>query len=201
MKVDCKDLQYVLWALDSQQGDVKYNWIADLNDDRIVNQIDLSIMKDNLGNLDCEVDTDGDGVPDGIDTCPALWTPNQANYDGDSLGNACDRCPHDSTNTCLSYSFTGFLQPVVKFSLDGNQGFDIFAAGYPSTKGIACDTVSLADDIEQTVTAGGSALTYDATADQYSYVWKTNTAWKGTCRQLIVRLKDGTDHVANFRFK
>lgn len=32
----------------------------------------------------------------------------------------------------------------------------------------------------------------------------TNTndkAWKGTCRILVVRLSDGTDHVAKFRFK
>jgi extracellular elastinolytic metalloproteinase len=32
-------------------------------------------------------------------------------------------------------------------------------------------------------------------------VWKTQKAWAGTCRQLIIRLDDGTDHIANFKFK
>ena len=51
------------------------------------------------------------------------------------------------------------------------------------------------------VTAAGSSLAYDAMSDQYIYVWKTETAWAGSCRQLIVRLADGTDHRANFTFK
>ena len=36
--------------------------------------------------------------------------------------------------------------------------------------------------------------------DQYTYVWKTNKAWAGTCRQLVVKLDDGTYHRANFNF-
>jgi len=54
---------------------------------------------------------------------------------------------------------------------------------------------------EGTVTAGGSSLTYDQATDQYTYVRKTNTAWKNTCRTLTVKLNDGTTHSANFRFK
>ncbi len=38
------------------------------------------------------------------------------------------------------------------------------------------------DAIEQTVTAGNSTLTYEATAQQYVYVWKTDKAWPGTYR-------------------
>ena len=55
-------------------------------------------------------------------------------------------------------------------------------------------------DIEQTTTAN-QGLTYDAPSDQYNYVWKTNKSWSGTCRQLTLRLIDGTDHVALFKFK
>ncbi len=55
--------------------------------------------------------------------------------------------------------------------------------------------------IETTVAAGGSSLTYDALADQYVYVWKTEKSWAGTCRQLQVTLNDGTVHTANFKFK
>src|SRR6184192_4365956 len=58
----------------------------------------------------------------------------------------------------------------------------------------------LLDRIEETVPASSSSLSYDASANRYVYVWKTDKAWSGTCRKLIVRLNDGTDHVANFKF-
>jgi hypothetical protein len=113
------------------------------------------------------------------------------------------------------YDFTGFFQPVdnnpavnkakagsaipVKFSLGGDQGLDIFAAGYPLTRAGTCDQTA-GDVIEETVTAGGSSLSYDLVTAQYTYVWKTNKAWAGTCRQLVVGLNDGTTHTAWFNF-
>jgi hypothetical protein len=115
------------------------------------------------------------------------------------------------------YNFTGFFPPVdntpalnlakagsaipVKFSLSGNKGLAIFATGYPKAQQIACDTSATLDEIEQTVSAGGSSLSYDPVTDQYTYVWKTEKAWSGTCRQLQVKLSDGNPHVANFKFK
>jgi hypothetical protein len=95
---------------------------------------------------------------------------------------------------------TGAAVPV-KFSLGGNQGLNIFAPGYPVSGQIACSASATVDVIEQTVTAGGSSLQFDPTSNQYTYVWKTNSAWSGTCRQLVVKLIDGTSHVANFQFK
>jgi hypothetical protein len=117
----------------------------------------------------------------------------------------------------IVYNFTGFFQPVdnlpiinvatagsaipVKFSLGGNKGLNIFAAGYPVSQQIACPGGAPIDPIEETATAGGSSLSYDATTDQYKYVWKTNKAWKGMCRQLILNLNDGTRRDASFQFK
>jgi hypothetical protein len=49
------------------------------------------------------------------------------------------------------------------------------------------------------VTAGSSSLSYDAATDRYNYVWKTDKAWAGTCRQLVMKLTDGTEYKANFR--
>jgi uncharacterized protein len=115
----------------------------------------------------------------------------------------------------INYAFSGFLQPVdnlptvnsvkagqgvpIKFSLAGNQGLDIFAAGYPKFEFGSC-APSTVDAIETTVTAGGSSLSYDATTGQYTYVWKTDKAWAGKCGTLLVKFDDGTTHTALFRF-
>jgi hypothetical protein len=122
-----------------------------------------------------------------------------------------------SVTYSVIYNWTGFFRPVdnpsvlnvakagsaipVKFSLSGNQGLAIMATGYPASKVVLCDTVddAGADSIEETVTAGASSLQYDATTDQYIYVWKTDKSWAGSCRQLQVQLTDGTRHVANFK--
>jgi len=117
----------------------------------------------------------------------------------------------------VQYNFAGFFQPVdnlpvfnvvqagraipVKFSLSGYKGLGIFAAGSPSSGPITCNSSDPASDLTETVTAGGSSLSYDPTTDQYNYVWKTDPAWAGTCRQLVVQLNDGSTHRANFRFK
>jgi len=42
---------------------------------------------------------------------------------------------------------------------------------------------------------------HDATTDTYTYVWKTDKGWADTCRELVVKLNDGsTEHVADFKF-
>jgi hypothetical protein len=82
----------------------------------------------------------------------------------------------------------------------GAVGLDIFADCYPTSQQINCDSTDPVDGIEQTVTAGSSGLSYDATSDRYTYVWKTNKGWAKTCRQLVVKLDDGTEHAAIFEF-
>jgi hypothetical protein len=89
----------------------------------------------------------------------------------------------------------------VKFSLNGDQGLNIFVAGSPASAQMACDSGDPLNSLAETVTAGGSSLTYDPLADQYTYVWKTDKAWAGTCRQLSVTLNDDTVHTADFQFK
>lgn len=115
------------------------------------------------------------------------------------------------------YNFTGFFAPIdnpptfnemkagqaapVKFSLGGNQGLNIFAAGSPSSVQISCSTNAPIADVEETETAGQSSLSYDSASDRYKYTWKTESSWKNTCRQLTVTLRDGTVHIAYFKFK
>jgi hypothetical protein len=31
-------------------------------------------------------------------------------------------------------------------------------------------------------------------------IWKTSATWAGTCRELVLRLTDGSEHTALFRF-
>jgi PKD repeat protein len=123
----------------------------------------------------------------------------------------------DSAVTVSRYNFTGFFSPVnnqpavnrmnagravpVKFSLGGNEGLDIFQSGFPRSEQIDCETGSALADVEQTTTAGASTLTYDATTNTYTYVWKTESSWAGTCRRLVVGLDDGSRHSADFSFR
>lgn len=134
------------------------------------------------------------------------FTPADPNYRGASR----------SVTIAVLYRFTGFFQPVdnsgvlnkakagsaipVKFSLAGNQGLGVLAAGSPSSAATSCTTAGAEDAIEQTVTASNSGLTYDVAAGQYVYVWKTNTAWANSCRKLTVALADGTQREALFHF-
>jgi hypothetical protein len=119
------------------------------------------------------------------------------------------------TPTGTPYPFTGFFSPVnnlptlnvlkagsavpVKFSLNAYHGLNIFVSGYPASATVACG-LAAEDAIEQTVTAGASSLTYDASTDQYVYVWKTDKSWANTCRTLVLKLSDGTYHRADFKF-
>lgn len=128
----------------------------------------------------------------------------------------CDTLQVNVTQPPAQFTFTGFFPPVdnqpiintvnagraipIKFSLNGYQGLDIFATSYPASVTVACGT-SAEDAIEQTVTAGGSSLSYDATTDQYTYVWKTDKAWANTCRTFVLKLSDGSYYRANFKFK
>ncbi len=48
------------------------------------------------------VDADGDAVADLQDNCPLIANPNQTNFDGDPLGNACD--PDDDNDTIADTS-------------------------------------------------------------------------------------------------
>jgi hypothetical protein len=89
----------------------------------------------------------------------------------------------------------------IKFGVGGNRGLAILPAGAPSSSPIACTGGTATDDIEQTVEAGSSSLSYGATSDNYTYVWKTQKAWAGTCRQFTLGLNDGTTHTALFDFR
>jgi hypothetical protein len=113
------------------------------------------------------------------------------------------------------YVFHGFFQPVdndifnlaqagsaipVKFDLNGDQGMNIFATGFPKVTAITCPSASTPVDlIEEVVAASTSGLQYGS--GQYIYVWKTDKAWAGSCRQLEVKFADGVSKYVKVQFK
>jgi hypothetical protein len=126
----------------------------------------------------------------------------------------------DVTRTfAVIYNFSGFFEPVdnpgpgpvpvfntvtagsavpVKFSLGADQGLGIIATGYPRIESVGCSSAGI---VSGAATAGTmSPLKYDASNGQYMFSWKTDRRSTGMCRKLTVRLVDGTDHVAYFKF-
>ncbi len=116
------------------------------------------------------------------------------------------------------FDFGGFLPPLaddpevvnvrragsavpLEFSLGGDHGLDILAEDSPTSKSVACpDGAQESGDPEAAETSGRSSLSYDADSNTYTYVWKTERAWEGTCRELNLELSDGSAHTARFRF-
>ncbi|MFL5582825.1 MAG: PxKF domain-containing protein [Gemmatimonadaceae bacterium] len=118
------------------------------------------------------------------------------------------------------YDLTGFFPPVtnpgftrplaenrakagrsipLKFTLGGNQGLEIFAAGSPSSAPYKCDG-DAETTVDETLSDPTSSLHFDAGTGQYVYVWKTDAAWAGTCRKVTMTFKDGQQLSAFFQF-
>jgi hypothetical protein len=115
----------------------------------------------------------------------------------------------------VNYDFGGFYSPVANapalntvqagqtvplhFSLNGSFGLDILAAGSPASRQVDCTTLAPLGAFEPTETPEGSGLS--ASGDRYNYPWKTGKPWGGTCRELVVRTDDNTEHNAFFSFR
>jgi hypothetical protein len=154
----------------------------------------------------CHDDVDGSRIlckASAFDTSPGTHTFTVEARD--SSGNSAS----SSRTYSMVYDFNGFFAPLapeptistvkagddvpVKFSLHGNQGLDVLAA--PPAWKPGCPSASL--DSSQ---AFGS-LSYNASVDRYVFLWKTDRSWAGSCRQFALRLRDGTVHRANVRFR
>jgi hypothetical protein len=121
----------------------------------------------------------------------------------------------DTAVVNVVWDFSGFFPPIenppalnvvkagrvlaIQFSLGGDQGLAILAAGSPVSVPVNCTSREPIGAEVPTVTPGGG-ITYMALTDTYLYEWKTSKGWTG-CRRLIVTLADGTRHHADFQFK
>ena len=123
---------------------------------------------------------------------------------------AYDRAGNTSREThrySVVYDFAGFGSPTapyptatamkagqsvpLKFSLHGDQGSDIFAAGSPGW--MPCGA------LDGPTRADGS-LSYNSSADRYTYLAATPKTWAGSCWDFVLTLRDGTTHRARFSF-
>ena len=114
----------------------------------------------------------------------------------------------------VNYLFGGFYSPVANeglntvqagqtvplhFSLNGDFGLDVFAAGFPASREVDCTTLAPLGAFVPTETPGNSGLS--SSGDRYNYPWKTSAQWRDTCRELVVRTDDNADHRAFFSFR
>lgn len=120
------------------------------------------------------------------------------------------------TVTAAAWPWQGFFAPVdnlpavnlieagstvpVKFSLGGDRGKAIFAAGYPATYSHPCSGTG-SNGALQPIDPSTLKLTYDSRTKRYQFTWKTSSSMAGTCRTLVVKLADGSVHTAEFRFR
>jgi arabinogalactan endo-1,4-beta-galactosidase len=144
-------------------------------------------------------------------TLSAGWHSITAEFSGDAINVGSSGLLMQQ----VLWPFTGFFAPIanlptlnpvkagsaipVEFSLGGDRGLAILAAGSPVSVAIDCTTGAPLGAPQQTVTAGQSPLTFYNGV--YTYLWKTTKAWAGTCRELRVDLVDGSTHAADFKFK
>jgi hypothetical protein len=94
----------------------------------------------------------------------------------------------------------GIIVPFI-FSVGGNRGMNIFEAGYPKSQQIPCDNSSEVVGLDTTKSFAGLGLIFIPIVNQYVYLWKTDRAWAGTCRQFVIKFPNGSFRRANFKFK
>lgn len=123
--------------------------------------------------------------------------------------------PYDPDSNPNTYTFTGFFPPIanppalnragagqiisIKFSLGGDFGLDVFAAGYPVSRPVNCKTSAPIGSDEPAIPAN-NGLRYSALSGTYTYPWGTADNWHN-CRELVVRFNDGQEFTALFRFR
>jgi hypothetical protein len=141
----------------------------------------------------------------GTATLSVQFTPASSNYSGASKS--------VTIKVLGGLTFSGFFAPVrnlpvvnvatagsaipMKFTVGGYSGLQVLSPGSPSSVQVQCGSSAPESSVRMT-TLGRSGLR--AVGYSYTYVWKTDPAWAGTCRRFILTLSDGSTHEALFRF-
>ncbi len=111
-------------------------------------------------------DTDLDGICDDIDNCPAVANFGQQNNDGDTLGDACDPCPGNSSGACTA--------PSADLSISKSNGVMGLSAGASTTYTITVTNPS--------ANALSGVLVSDAfPAELTGCTWTCSASGNGSC--------------------
>ncbi len=171
-------------------------------DHRLAPPADLALPL--LEDLGWFPDEDLDAVPDETDNCPATDNADQADADGDGIGDACDAAtlhglfaPINMTD--LNVAQAGKIVPV-KWRVTDSEGNPVSDPTHfesVTSLGDTCDS-GPTDAIEDY--AGGSGLQYLGNGN-WQFNWKTSKDYAGQCRTLRLTLSDGSKLMADFKFK
>jgi streptogramin lyase len=168
--------------------------------------------------LSVSPDDDGDTVRNMVDNCPLVPNVNQADANGNGIGDFCDPA------SAPAVGFSGFFQPIemstpavvvwnnvngggtvpVKWRLTLNglpvDDPDSFAGVFSYAVSCSSGAGSVDTAVEE-LPAGDSGLAYRGDGN-WQYNWKTLKTYKNSCRVLAVKFKYGTTSTgANFKFK
>jgi hypothetical protein len=80
--------------------------------------------------------------------------------------------------------------PII-FSLGGDQGLDVLAAGSPSSVQTDCGRPGTPTGGDEASSKSDRGLTFNSWTGHYVFVWQTKKAWSGTCRTFVLGLRDG----------
>jgi hypothetical protein len=167
----------------------------------------------------CADEPGGSGVADCIGDVPHgakidTRTPGLHTFTvraSDAAGNTAQA----TASYTVLFNFGGFLRPIVnppgvntvragksvqlKFILDRLRGRGVYAPGYPRSGEVPCD---FNEDVALGEPTKGKRKRrpYKRDRELHRYLWETEKEWAGTCRQFVLKLVDGTEHRANFRF-
>jgi hypothetical protein len=143
----------------------------------------------------CSLDSDGDGVPDGLDNCATTPNEDQADTDGNGVGDACqNRPPHavdDAVRTqvgrAVSIAVLGndsdpdgdpislvscTPPPNGRIGITGNTVTFSPARGYRGVTSFTCtiaDSLGATDTATVTVRVGGGVIELDVDIDYLTY--------------------------------
>jgi hypothetical protein len=135
------------------------------------------------------------------------FSPSSQNYTGTAATVGIDVASPRSV-----LGFRGFFRPVknppvfnrvkaghavpLRFTLEGYRSGAVLK-GMPTSSQISCLAVQSDNPVTEEDAAPSSVLRAEG-RKQFNYVWKTNKAWDGTCRKLVLTLADGSTHEALF---
>jgi YVTN family beta-propeller protein len=157
------------------------------------------------GLASCEGD-----VPSGaaLDTA----TAGQHSFTVTAIDGAGNTASVTHTYTVEGYAFGGFLGPIqdgavikagatvpIIFSLGGDVGLDVLAAGSPASGTVTCGSSEAPASTEPAASDYG--LRFSPIAGAYVFKWQTQRSWAGTCRAFVLTLKDGSVHQLTVKFR